>query len=209
MEWPLQDLCNALLSAYKKHNSSSTFTVAISGIDASGKGTIAGNLHAALSLSGLKPALIRLDDWQMPKSISLMKENAAENFYYNSFRWHALFNQVISPLKKTGNLQLHYPLIQMDKDEVITASYDFRDVDIILLEGIFLFKKEFISQFDFRIWVNCSFDNGLKRALKRNQECLQAEDLLYDYLTYYYPAQMHHFNKDNPGEQVDFVFNND
>ena len=50
--------------------------------------------------------------------------------------------------------------------------YQFREVDIILLEGIFLLKKSQRHHFDLACWVDCSFATALARAVKRCREAL-------------------------------------
>src|SRR6266851_1176099 len=49
-------------------------------------------------------------------------------------------------------------------------------VDVVLLEGIFLFKRECCGRYDFRIWIECSFETALKHALARLQEGLPPEE---------------------------------
>jgi uridine kinase len=77
-----------------------------------------------------------------------------------------------------------------------------------LVEGILLFKKKWLPFYDYKIWIDCSFEAGLRRALKRNIEKLDDERLLADYATFYYPAQRYHFKKDDPKGNADLIFDN-
>jgi uridine kinase len=52
----------------------------------------------------------------------------------------------------------------------------FDNVDLILLEGIFLFKRAHQQRYDFRLWIDCSFKTALERALRRSQEGLPPAD---------------------------------
>lgn len=209
MQTPVEDLCRLIIDNYNKHPAMTTFTVAISGIDASGKGYTAKQLKYLLEENSLHVALLSIDDWQMPKAISLCKENSAEHFYHNSFRWTAFFDSLFFPLQKSCAIDLTARLVKLEKDEVYTHRFEFSNVDIILLEGIFLFKRDFDMLFDYKIWIDCSFENGLKRALQRNQEGLSKEQILSDYKTYYYPAQQYHFEKDKPKEKANIIFINE
>jgi uridine kinase len=67
---------------------------------------------------------------------------------------------------------------------------------------------EYLSFYHFKIWVDCSFETGLQRAIKSNIEKLDEERLLHDYNTFYYPAQRYHFKKDDPKEAADFIYDN-
>ena len=78
--------------------------------------------------------------------------------------------------------------------------YEFADVDIILLEGIYLLKLEYRDHYDVSLWIDCSFDTALKRAVARAQEGLSPEETIRAYRTIYFPAQELHFRRDTPRE---------
>lgn len=209
MKEKTDQLVDKLLSAYTSHHSSVIFTVAISGIDASGKGYIAGLMQKELESRGYRVASINIDPWQKPIPIRLQENNAAENFYKNVFRWDDFFFKLIHPLQMNGSLRLDTMLIRTDADEYYPFSYRYEDIDIILVEGIFLLQKKYLGYYDWTIWVDCSFETGLKRAIERNIEKLDEYRLIHDYKTYYYPAQYYHFEKDNPRALADVIFDND
>lgn len=204
----VHDLTDKLVERYRPNTSSSAFTAAISGIDASGKGYIAKLLQQELENRGFKVANINIDPWQNPMAVRLKKENAAENFYESGFRWNEFFGELIFPLQKCRSIYLETKGIQTDADIYYPLLYNYRNIDILLLEGIFLFKRKYLSYYDYKIWVDCTFETGLKRALQRNVEKLGEEGLIHDYKTYYYPAQRLHFKKDNPCQTAEFNFDN-
>jgi hypothetical protein len=80
---------------------------------------------------------------------------------------------------------------------------------VVLVEGIFLFKREHQELFDLAVWVDCSFPTALARALVRTQEGLSAAETIRAYQTIYFPAQKIHFERDNPRETADLILNND
>ena len=202
-------LCDKIEEQLKKYKGQRLFTVTISGIDASGKGYITKLLQDGLEARGYKIANINIDPWQNPLPVRLQKENAAENFYDNVFRWEDFFNQLITPLQKTKRIYLETKLIRSDADEYYPFLYDHRSLDILLLEGILLFQKKYLGYYDYKIWVDCSFETGIKRAIDRNIENLDEEQLISDYNRYYYPAQQLHFLKDEPQKIADLIFSND
>jgi uridine kinase len=202
-------LTGVVIEHHKLHSYSSVFTVAISGIDASGKGHVGKLVQEQLEKKGYKVANINTDPWQNPLPVRLQKENPAENVYENIFRWNDFFEQLIFPLQKNKSIYLETEGIHTHSDEYYPLIYDCKDIDIILIEGILLFKKKYLSYYDYRIWIDCSFETGLKRAMKRNAEKLDDERLIHDYQIFYYAAQRLHFERDNPKESADIVFNND
>jgi uridine kinase len=204
----VSELVENVIHQYKLHSSPNLFTIAVSGIDASGKGYISKLLQQELESKGLKIANINIDPWQNPLNIRLRKENAAENFYSNVFRWNDFFEQLILPLQKNKTVYLETKGIRTDADVYFPLVYDFKNIDILLIEGIFLFKKEYLSYYDYKIWIDCSFETGLKRAIERNAEKLDEELLIQDYHVFYYAAQRLHYEKDCPFEKADIIFDN-
>ncbi len=87
--------------------------------------------------------------------------------------------------------------------------YEFKDVDVILLEAIYLLQPSFISYYDLSFWIDCSFETALERALARGQEGLPQQETVKAYQTIYFPAQEIHFQKDNPKSLATAIINND
>ncbi len=205
----ISQLADKIIEEYERYASKNLLTVAISGIDGSGKSYITDLLQKELEERKYNTANINIDPWQNPISVRLRKENAAVNVYENIFRWDAFFQQLIFPLQKNKGIYLETEGIRSDSDVYYRLVYDYNDLDILLIEGILLFKKEYRLYYDYKIWIDCSFEAGLKRAIKRNVEKLPADKLIDDYNSFYYAAQRYHFNKDKPTEISDILFCND
>lgn len=205
----ISELADNIIEKFKIHSSTNTFTVGISGIDASGKGYITGFLQKELEKRNYKVANINVDPWQNPIPIRLQKDDPAENFYQNVFRWDNFFTQLIVPLRTNRHIYLQTSLIRTDGDFYYSFIYDFNDIDILLIEGIFLFKQELLNYYDWKIWIDCSFETGIYRAIERNSEKLSREQLIHDYNTYYYPAQIYHFQRDDPKVVSNIIYCND
>ena len=202
-------LCDKIEQQFKRRNKQRLFTVAISGIDASGKGYITQLIQGGLEARGYNVANINVDPWQNPIAIRLKKENAAENFYTHVFRWKEFFRELIIPLQQEKGIELPAKLLFTDSDQYYTHTYRYEKLDFLLIDGILLFQEKYLGHYDYKIWVHCSFETGLKRALERNSEKLAEKQLISDYNNYYYPAQYLHFERDNPKDEADLIFDND
>jgi uridine kinase len=202
-------LTKKVVNAFTHHDKKTAFTVCISGIDASGKGYTTKLLQEELENIGYKVANINIDPWQNQIATRLRKENAAENVYENIFRWDQFFDQLIFPLQKNKKIYLKAEGIRSDADIYYPLVYDYSDLDILLVEGILLFKKKYLSFYNYKIWIDCSFETGLQRAINRNIEKLDEDRLIHDYDTYYYAAQRLHFEKDDPQRSAEIIFYND
>lgn len=183
--------------------------VALSGIDGSGKSTIAQRVVGGLENRGLNAVSIGLDAWHHPPAKRFSKEAPAAHFYENAFRFAELFEVLINPLKQNRAAHVTVELTRLPENDLIEHTFDLADLDVIVLEGIFLLKKELRENYDLAFWVECSFETALRRALQRNQEGLSEAEILRDYQTIYFPAQRIHFATDEPMANVNGIIRND
>jgi uridine kinase len=190
--------------------------VGISGIDASGKGFVTrrvaeslGARTAAISDSRNNLAVIGADGWLNLSHVRFDRENPAGHFYKHAFRFDEMFETLVLPLRRNREIDL-----QMDYTEEIAKDYrphryQFREIDIILVEGIFLLKRTLRDHFDLTCWVDCSFETALARAVKRCQEGLPPPETIRAFRTIYFPAQQIHFERDAPQANADFILPNE
>ncbi len=80
---------------------------------------------------------------------------------------------------------------------------------MIVLEGIFLLKPLYRSHYDLTVWVDCTFETALERALQRGQEGLPAAETIRAYETIWFPAQRLHLSRDDPRSNANLVLVND
>lgn len=80
---------------------------------------------------------------------------------------------------------------------------------MLLLEGIFLLKREHRHFYDVSAWVECSFETALERASARAQEGLSPIDTARAYESIYFPAQRIHLRRDDPRASADWILIND
>jgi uridine kinase len=182
--------------------------VGISGIDGSGKGFISGKLSDELTKRGSPVAVTNADGWLNLPSVRFDATDPAGNFYRNAIRLDEMFESLILPLRDRRSIRAEADLTEETAVEYRRHAYDFRDIDVLLLEGIFLFKKQYVDHFDLRIWIECPFETALERAVARSQEGLPPDETIAAYETIYFPAQRLHFRLDDPAASADVVLRN-
>uniref|UniRef100_B8HJZ3 Uridine kinase n=1 Tax=Cyanothece sp. (strain PCC 7425 / ATCC 29141) TaxID=395961 RepID=B8HJZ3_CYAP4 len=182
--------------------------VAISGIDGSGKGYITEKLVAQLNQQDVHAIALNIDPWLTPPEQRFNPHHPAEHFYHHAFAFEQIFQQLIDPLRTNRSIYLETTLTGQFGIP-FTQIYDFQDVDIIVLEGIFLLKRSLRQNYDLAFWIECSFETALARALQRNQENLPADQIIQDYEQIYFPAQRFHLAIDDPRSTVDGIYLND
>jgi uridine kinase len=183
--------------------------VGISGIDASGKGHVSRLLETELESAGYRLALINVDGWLNLPRVRFHDDAPGEQFYRHALRLDELFATLIRPLKDEQSIELAMSYAEETATDFRPHTYSFEDVDIILLEGIFIFKREFVRHFDIKIWIDCSFETALQRAIGRRQENLPVDETVRAYETIYFPAQRCHLEIDDPIATADVVYPND
>jgi uridine kinase len=183
--------------------------VAVSGIDGSGKGYITDMLIAALRARDMSAVAINADGWLNLPEKRFSHDHPAEHFYQHAFRFDEMFSQLILPLKRARSTVLDADLVHETATAYHHHRYELCDIDVVVLEGIFLLKRAYRDCFDLAIWVECSFATALGRALERGQEGLPADETVRAYETIYFPAQRLHFAQDDPRSAADAIVIND
>ena len=205
----LQDLMPDVFARRSRLRSSESLLLAVSGIDASGKGYVAAQLLGLLKSKGLSAVSIGIDPWLGDPQLWYGKRNSGELFYRYGIRFAELFGTLIIPFKQRRSITLPATLRRQFDSGQYSYTYDYRAADVIVLEGIFLMKRTLRALYDLSLWVECSFQTSLERALQRNQEGLAPELIVRDYHSIYHSAQRIHFAVDHPRGSADQVLVND
>jgi uridine kinase len=183
--------------------------VAITGIDGAGKGWIAEHLCRALSLAGLRAGVVGVDGWLNLPHVRFGTSDPAEHFYRHALRFDALFRQLVEPLRANRSVRLEADFAEERARSFRRHVYEYHDLDVILLEGIFLLKREHRRRYDLSLWLECSFETALARAIARAQEGLLPDETANAYRSIYFPAQRIHLERDDPRGAADLLLVND
>jgi uridine kinase len=182
----------------------------VSGIDGSGKGYVTARILAILQQRGHAAVAISGDTWLRLPRERFDPQRPAEHFYEHAFRFEEMFEHLILPLQRDRAVDLIADGADpTNAEQYRPYPYHFRDVDIVLLEAVYLFKRTFRAVFDLAFWVDCTFETALERALERGQEGLSRAQTVHDYETIYFPAQRIHLARDGPRASADCVIPND
>jgi uridine kinase len=181
--------------------------VGVSGIDASGKGFVSERIAAALTAASYRVALINADGWLNLPHVRFASDdsNRGRHFYENALRLGEVFERLVLPLAAHRKVDLTMDFAAETAADYRPQRVIFTDIDIILLEGIFIFKRRFADHFDLKVWLDCDPDTALTRAIARQQEGLSAAETIAAYQTIYFPAQNHHFEIDDPRSNAAIV----
>jgi len=200
---------SAIIEKRKALSPQHALLVGISGIDASGKGFVTARIAESLHKRGIKLAVISADGWLNLPHVRFHQQDLAKHFYENAIRFDEMFERVILPLRGTRNVNVKSAFTEQTATTFRKYRYAFCNIDIILLEGIFLFKPMYRDHFDLKVWIDCSFATALRRAIARGQEGLPPQETKRAFETVYFPPQRIHLMRDKPSNAADIVFTNE
>lgn len=183
--------------------------VGVSGIDGCGKGHVSGQLARRLEHAGHRVANLNVDGWLNLPGVRFSRHDPAGHFYRHAIRFDEMFRDLVLPLRDRRSIDLDAAFVDETATDYRRHRYRFDDVDVVLLEGIYLFKRAFHPRYDVSVWIDCSFGTALHRAVARAQEGLPPAATVSAYRTIYFPAQQLHFRVDAPRDVADLVVNND
>ncbi|HSE18881.1 MAG TPA: hypothetical protein VLB46_17615 [Pyrinomonadaceae bacterium] len=204
----INEVIRAILERRASVPDTRSLLVGVSGIDGCGKGYLARQFEAHLALYGVTPVIVNVDGWLNLPEKRFDHSAPAENFYENAIRFDEFFKQLVIPLRDRRSVHLVADFVEETASHYRKHTYDFKDVSVVLVEGIFLFKPQYRNYFDLTIWIDCSFSTALARAINRAQEGLSAANTIAAYDTIYFPAQKIHLAQDQPREHADLIFEN-
>jgi len=198
-----------ILEAHRGNRPPGATLCGISGIDASGKGYVSNLIVEQLCAKGVHAVNLGVDGWLNLPHVRFNADNPAEHFYLHAIRFEEMFEQLVLPLRDNRSHQAVVDYTEETATAYRKQEYCFRNVDVIVLEGVFLLSRAYRHWFDVSIWVDCGFETALERALARGQEGLTSDETIRAYQTIYFPAQRIHFLRDDPRAAADAVFRND
>ncbi len=116
-----------------------------------------------------------LDGWfRLPARKIQLRRGLPSTFTRTHFVLRTCSRQLVVPLRERRRVSVEADFAEETATTYRRMHYEFADIDIILLEGIYLLKLEYRDHYDVSIWIDCSFDTALKRAVARAQEGLTA-----------------------------------
>ncbi len=146
--------------------------VAIDGVDAAGKTTLANKLVEPLEALGRTVIRASLDRFHNPAAVRYRRgPESPEGFYRDSFDYPQLIDVLLRPLGPDGDRRFRRRVYDFKVDSTVEAPLEESPVDSILVfDGVFLLRPELRSYWDLSIFVRTGFEVCLERAIKRDRK---------------------------------------
>lgn len=198
-----------LLSKLKNEDiSKRVYIVGIDGLGGAGKSTIVDSLKLQLKNENYHSYVLHIDDFIHPKHIRYDKSKEEWYCYYNiQWRYDYLVEEILSPIKKGNKIDKVIELYDKENDRYILQPIYIPHGSVLILEGIFLQRKEIKDYLDFVIYLDVPKEVRLNRVLARDRYIGESKDIKRKYERRYFPAEEKYTLEYSPIESADFVLN--
>lgn len=185
--------------------------VAIDGIDNAGKTTLAAELEQELQKKNCSIIRASIDGFHQTREERYRRGTLSpDGYYYDSFNLDALKENLLKPLDGDGDRRYTKAIFDFRTDLPVPKTLQKAKPDAILLfDGVFLLRPELNVHWDFRIFVQVSFETALNRARLRDISLFgSVAETEKRYLERYIPGQKIYLKKVNPMHKADIVIDN-
>jgi uridine kinase len=183
--------------------------VAIDGLSATGKTTLANDIGVELSTRGCPVLRASLDDFKRPWSESHLYDRVSGDGYYrNAYDYDLIRSELLEPLEPCGDRQVlthaRDPLTGIRLPDAVQAAVEST---ILVVDGVFALRPELQRYWHLTVFLTMPFPVVLRRGADRDQaweptwEC--AAEL---YRTRYIPSEQIYLAEVDPIALADFVF---
>lgn len=182
--------------------------VAIDGVDAAGKTSLADALAAPLQALGRPVIRASVDGFHLPRQVRYRRGPlSAEGYYLDSFDYPALKASLLDPLGPGGDGRYRTAAFDFRQDAAVDAPWQQAVPNAVLvLDGVFLLRPELEGCWDLAIFLEVPFEVTLARALQRDLDLLRDEATIRQrYTQRYIPAQRYYLETCRPSERADLV----
>lgn len=186
--------------------------VAIDGVTASGKSTLARELTAAVSARERSALHLSMDGFHHPRAHRHRRGRlSAKGYYLDAYDFEALARHVLTPLGPGGDGRYRPRIIDLASDESVDEpSAQAPEGCVAVIDGTFLQRPEIRDLWDVSIFVDTSLPEARRRGVLRDAEALggreQAEEL---FEARYHAAARIYLAEVDPRASASLVIQND
>lgn len=185
--------------------------VAIDGIDASGKTTLANELVEPITRCGRSVIRASIDGFHRPRAERYRRgKDSPEGYYYDSFDNAALRANLLDPLGPNGNRFYRCAVFDYRTDAPLNSSFTQAASNAILIfDGVFLLRPELINAWDYSIFLHVDFEIALARAMPRDLANGGSSQAIAErYRQRYIPGQEIYLQTAQPQNHANVIVNN-
>ncbi|MGE7919566.1 kinase [Viridibacillus sp. NPDC093762] len=183
--------------------------VAIDGLSGAGKTTLVKKIEQELSNNNSSVVIIHIDD-HIEKKHKRYETGHEEWYEYYYLQWDIkmLTTSLFEGLRNNKK-NITLPFYDKSSDSISAKQTTVAVNSIILIEGIFLQRKEWREFYDYTIFLDCPRELRYERVLNRDSYIGDKQAILLKYKRRYWLGEEHYLNTENPIKNADIVIGTD
>ncbi|MBO0480865.1 hypothetical protein [Candidatus Enterococcus courvalinii] len=205
LSYPIYDVIEKEIQKLKKPN-----VIGIDGSYASGKTNFTTQLAIYLKKNGYDVQVIHYDSFHKPLPLikgSGEKDSEVDAFYH-AFNSQKLLNELLIPLKQEGVLRKTIKGLDWGSATYVDdLLINIGEHTIVLLEGALLFRKKLLPFIDYKIFLEVSLEEVMRRGRERDVPKV-GEWMMDKYRTRYIPVYQRHLDQNHVKETADLIIDN-
>lgn len=188
------------------------FIVGVSGLDASGKSQIAKLLSNHLASKKINILTVSGDSFQYPRGYkeNLQEQDWATQHIKRTINFDKLIQEFLKPLQNFPKT-LSLNIVDYDTKETIQKNVSLTYPLIVIIESIYLFQKNIVPYLNYKIFLDISINEALKRAQSRQRDLDLyggIEGIEKKYSTKNFPGYIQFEKQENPKQFADIIVDN-
>lgn len=197
----LEDKITNLLKTIPKVEQGQKVVLGIDGLSRSGKTTIVRSIEQHIQEKNILTCVLHIDDYIVERERRYNTGHEEWYEYYN-LQWdvEGLKENLFKRLKESNELQILTYENSSDSQKLHTVKIP--DTCLIIIEGVFLQRKEWRNYFDFIIFLDCV------REERFNRESVETQNKIGKFEKRYWKAEDYYMETVSPIEQADLVIRN-
>ncbi|MBJ8073262.1 kinase [Bacillus cereus] len=189
-----------IMKVIKEHKDE-RFILGIDGLSRSGKTTLVKELEADMKQSGIPFHIFHIDD-HITERNKRYNTGFAEWYEYYNLQWDIEWLQRNFFWKLQSDIQVQLPFYHDETDICEMKEIQLPLVGVIIVEGVFLQRKEWRNFFHYMVYLDCSRETRFLRESEETQKNLPK------FQSRYWKAEEYYLEKESPRDLADFVIRN-
>ncbi|MED1103446.1 kinase [Bacillus paramycoides] len=186
-----------IMKVIKEHKDE-RFILGIDGLSRSGKTTLVKELEEYMKQNGIPFHIFHIDD-HITKRNKRYNTGFAEWYEYYNFQWDIEWLQQNLFQKLHINMQLELPYYHNETDSCEMKEIQLPLVGVIIIEGVFLQRKEWRESFHYMVYLACSRETRFLRESEETQQNLSK------FQSRYWKAEDYYMEMELPRKRADLV----
>jgi len=204
----LELIKNSILSI--RERKSKPIRIAINGIEGTGKTVFASKLAKYLNSENLNAIPISIDGFHNNKKVRYNQgRNSAKGYYEDAYDEIAFVEKVLR------SSQSEIPNVTKATHDLETDEYlnlkptEIDNKTILITDGAYLFKPNYRSHWDLKIYLKTSFAIAMKRGIERDKSSLGGIELSKEkYEKRYHKSSRIYLKENEPEKIADIIIEN-